>query len=313
MLANRLVFLFLLLLFTGTTSVFARVVSPRLTSFQKQSYSSYYQHNTQKPLTGLFANNDGINWTDPTGRFGKSAFTAAKQNITDFSHSIADTVINVAPGGISALSSVMGYGMDLLGMPSGHLHAQATSINEVLSPYARAGSYDPNSLVSNLVAAGSLVAVPSSAGSRVPSIAAKTATKPLLGSPAGQAGVKALHGGPTSAVASTSIAPYFPANSGFIGQTEKKFLMPDQVIDRHGGTGYSRFFSPAGTPEAARSLPIGSTGQPLRTFEVMKPFEVNAGTIAPAFGQPGFGQQIVTPVKLETLLKRGILKETTLP
>ncbi len=81
-------------------------------------------------------------------------------------------------------------------MPSGHLHAQATSINEVLSPYARAGSYDPNSLVSNLVAAGSLVAVPSSAGSRVPSIAAKTATKPLLGSPAGQAGVKALHGGP---------------------------------------------------------------------------------------------------------------------
>ncbi len=142
---------------------------------------------------------------DPDGRFGKSAFTAAKQNITDFSHSIADTVINVAPGGISALSSVMGYGMDLLGMPSGHLHAQATSINEVLSPYARAGSYDPNSLVSNLVTAGSLVAVPSSAGSRVPSIAAKTATKPLLGSPAGQAGVKTLHGGPSSATGPTFV------------------------------------------------------------------------------------------------------------
>ncbi len=108
----------------------------------------------------------------------------------------------------------------------------------------------------------------------------------------------------------TAIRPYFPANNGFLGATEKQFLMPDQTIDRFGGSGYSRFFSPAGTSEAARTLPAGSAGQQLRSFEVMKPFPVDAGTVAPAFGQRGLGQQFVTPVRLETLLKRGILRES---
>ena len=108
----------------------------------------------------------------------------------------------------------------------------------------------------------------------------------------------------------TAIRPYFPANNGFLGATEKQFLMPGQTIDRFGGSGYSRFFSPAGTSEAARALPAGSAGQQLRSFEVMKPFPVDAGTVAPAFGQPGLGQQFVTPVRLETLLKRGILRES---
>jgi len=108
----------------------------------------------------------------------------------------------------------------------------------------------------------------------------------------------------------TAIRPYFPANNGFLGATEKQFLVPGQTIDRFGGSGYSRFFSPAGTSEAARALPAGSAGQQLRSFEVMKPFPVDAGTVAPAFGQPGLGQQFVTPVRLETLLKRGILRES---
>jgi hypothetical protein len=87
--------------------------------------------------------------------------------------------------------------------------------------------------------------------------------------------------------------------------------MPGQRIDRYGGSGYSRFFSPQGTPDLARSLPPGTAGQPLRTFEVVKPFEVQSGTVAPRFNQPGGGVQHVTPVNLETLLKRGILKEVT--
>ena len=108
----------------------------------------------------------------------------------------------------------------------------------------------------------------------------------------------------------TAIRPYFPANNGFLGATEKQFLMPGQTIDRFGGSGYSRFFSLAGTSEAARALPAGSAGQPLRSFEVMKPFPVDAGTVAPAFGQLGLGQQFVSPVRLETLLKRGILRKS---
>jgi Tuberculosis necrotizing toxin len=108
----------------------------------------------------------------------------------------------------------------------------------------------------------------------------------------------------------TAIRPYFPVNNGFLGATEKQFLMPGQTIDRFGGSVYSRFFSPSGTSEAARALPAGSAGQPLRSFEVMKPFPVDVGIVAPAFGQTGLGQQFVTPVRLETLLKRGILRES---
>lgn len=108
---------------------------------------------------------------------------------------------------------------------------------------------------------------------------------------------------------STAIVPYYPPNNGFAGATTREFLMPGQTIDRFGGSGASRFFSPTGTSEGARALPPGTAGQPLRTFEVVKPFEVEAGTAAPWFGQPGGGTQFRTPVPLETLLKRGIVRE----
>lgn len=104
---------------------------------------------------------------------------------------------------------------------------------------------------------------------------------------------------------------FYPANNGFAGATERTFLMPGQTIDRYGGSGYSRFFSPAGTAEAARALPPGTAGQSLRSFEVMKPFEVQSGSVAPWFNQPGGGLQYVTPVNLQTLLKWGILNEVT--
>lgn len=84
-----------------------------------------------------------------------------------------------------------------------------------------------------------------------------------------------------------------------------------QRIDRFGGSEFSRFFSPAGPPQAARALPPGTAGQALRTFEVLKPFEVEAGTVAPAFGELGLGTQFRTPVTLEVLLKRGIIREVT--
>jgi hypothetical protein len=109
----------------------------------------------------------------------------------------------------------------------------------------------------------------------------------------------------------TALTKFYPENAGFAGATERTFLMPGQTIDRYGGSGYSRFFSPQGTPDWARSLPPGTAGQPLRTFEVVKPFEVQSGTVAPWFNQPGGGLQYVTPVKLETLLNRGIIREVT--
>jgi RHS repeat-associated protein len=114
-----------------------------------------------------------------------------------------------------------------------------------------------------------------------------------------------------SAAPSTALTKYYPENNGFVGATERKTLMPGEQMDRLGGSPYSRFFSPVGTPEAARALPPGTAGQPLRTFEILKPLEVESGTVAPWFGQPGGGTQYVTPLRLEVLINRGIIKEIT--
>ncbi|MBP8261655.1 MAG: TNT domain-containing protein [Verrucomicrobia bacterium] len=105
------------------------------------------------------------------------------------------------------------------------------------------------------------------------------------------------------------LAKFYPEHAGFVGATERRFLEVGERIDRYGGSAYSRFFSPQGTPAWARSLPPGIVSQPLRTFEVMKPFEVSAGRVAPWFNQPGGGIQYVTPVTLDIFLKRGIIQE----
>lgn len=108
-----------------------------------------------------------------------------------------------------------------------------------------------------------------------------------------------------------ALTKFYPENAGFADATEQIFLMPGQTIDRYGGSRYSRFFSPQGTPDWARSLPPGTASQPLRTFEVMKPFEVQSGAVAPWFNQMGGGLQYRTPVNLDTLLNRGIINDIT--
>ena len=113
----------------------------------------------------------------------------------------------------------------------------------------------------------------------------------------------------TTTPGTTAIVPFFPSNNGFLGQSSRVFLSPGQNIDRFGGSSFSRFFSPAKTPAGARALPPGVAAQPLRTFEVLRPFEVEAGTVAPAFDQLGLGIQFRTPVRLEVLLNRQLIRE----
>ena len=99
----------------------------------------------------------------------------------------------------------------------------------------------------------------------------------------------------------------WPTNSGFIeGTVGRKFLMPGEIIDRY-GFGGGRFVSPAGTSFESRALRPGTENLPLNSYQVMKPFEVNSGGVAPWFGQPGLGTQYELPVSVNTLLKRGIL------
>jgi Tuberculosis necrotizing toxin len=76
-------------------------------------------------------------------------------------------------------------------------------------------------------------------------------------------------------------------------------LVQGQIVDRFGSEG-GTYLSPAGTPYAARGIPPESLnpfpgGEPCNyyRYRVLKPFSVNAGPIAPALGQPGFGLQYV--------------------
>ena len=107
----------------------------------------------------------------------------------------------------------------------------------------------------------------------------------------------------------TELVPYYPANNGAVPGTEKKiYLMAGDKIDRFGGK-KGKFFSPTGTPIEMRALPYDADLSQYRQFEVVKPFEVEASTIAPAFGNIGLGTQYRSSVSVDVLLKKGIIKQ----
>lgn len=85
------------------------------------------------------------------------------------------------------------------------------------------------------------------------------------------------------------------------------YLMPGDKIDRYGKLG-GKYFSPTGTPMEMRALPYDADLSQYRQFEVVKPFEVKASTITPAFDKIGLGTQYQSPVSAEILLKHGIIK-----
>ncbi|EJD48746.1 hypothetical protein AURDEDRAFT_162203 [Auricularia subglabra TFB-10046 SS5] len=93
-------------------------------------------------------------------------------------------------------------------------------------------------------------------------------------------------------------------------------LEPGMLIDRFGReTG--KFFAPAWTPYIQRSLPPLNLDTPdgdvtfpfnYHVYEVVKPFNVTSGPIAPAFGQPGQGVQYQTVASAADLVAQGFLK-----
>ena len=101
----------------------------------------------------------------------------------------------------------------------------------------------------------------------------------------------------------------WPANAGFIeGTVERKFLKPGETVDRF-GFGGGKFVSPTGTPNKMRSLRPGTENLPYNNYKVLKPFEVDAGGIAPAFNEPGMGTQYELPVPIDVLIKRGFMEK----
>ena len=103
------------------------------------------------------------------------------------------------------------------------------------------------------------------------------------------------------------IQTYYPPNRGFLEPPSRKTLEPGTVIDRYGETGGS-FASPKGTPPYARSLPPGAESKPLRSYEVTKPIDVDAGKAAPWYGQPGGGIQYDLGKPVQDLIDSGHLK-----
>ena len=58
-----------------------------------------------------------------------------------------------------------------------------------------------------------------------------------------------------------------------------------------------------------RALPYGTDLSNYHQYEVIKPFEVEKSIIAPAFDNIGLGIQYRSPVSVDTLLKRGIIRK----
>ncbi len=93
----------------------------------------------------------------------------------------------------------------------------------------------------------------------------------------------------------------YPPDNGYLivnGQPVEfqTTLGPGQSVDRYGSLD-GGFLAPFGIPYAARSLPPWNLDDKqaftcnYHTYKVLKPFAVEAGPIAPAFGQPGLGLQ----------------------
>ena len=107
-----------------------------------------------------------------------------------------------------------------------------------------------------------------------------------------------------------SLTNYYPQNNGFIDHGRAFTLLPGTRVDRFGFSG-GRFLSPEGTPATMRSLPPLSFQRPYRKFEVVKPLEVQAGEVAPAFGELGLGTQFVTQESIRKLIASGHLMEVS--
>jgi hypothetical protein len=83
-------------------------------------------------------------------------------------------------------------------------------------------------------------------------------------------------------------------------------LVPGTTIDRFGIASGS-YVSPTGTPFIQRSLAPGTQYAPYNIYNVLKPIDVQAGPIAPAFGMPGGGMQYKLPSPVQSLIDSGHL------
>ncbi|MCP3931902.1 MAG: glycohydrolase toxin TNT-related protein, partial [Bacteroidetes bacterium] len=120
------------------------------------------------------------------------------------------------------------------------------------------------------------------------------------------------------------VSQNWPPNDGFGTYNQKVLrkkivLPPGKKLDRYGGWNDSdgfhdkgNFFSDTGTPFKNRALPPETIKSPYNNYEVVEPFEVESGPIAPWFGEPGGANQYLVPKSeggIDGLLKSGKIKK----
>ncbi len=104
------------------------------------------------------------------------------------------------------------------------------------------------------------------------------------------------------AAESRALTSYHPPNNGAFGESAPFTLLPGARVDRYGRDA-GRYLSPEGTPMQMRALAPTDAPRAYSAFEVQTPFTVQAGTIAPAYGQPGLGLQFYTDRSVGDLVR----------
>ena len=109
-----------------------------------------------------------------------------------------------------------------------------------------------------------------------------------------------------NAVASTSdsATTVYPPNDGFSGTPESVTLPARTTVERYGSPN-GRYVAPVGTPPEALSLPPDKVGTSPDYYALLAPIEVQAGTAAPWFNQPGGGTQYILPDSITNLVRSG--------
>ena len=105
----------------------------------------------------------------------------------------------------------------------------------------------------------------------------------------------------------------WPENDGFAAVPKVRPLEKGELIDRYsvfsGTADDGEFFGKVGDSFEKRSLPYDPARVKHTQYEVLKPFEVKEGPIAPAFGHDGGGTQYLSPVPVSQLIGQGFIKE----
>ena len=96
-----------------------------------------------------------VDW-DADGRLGKATVNGAR----DMYYSAGDAMANIPLGLGVAGSWLSGVGLQIMGENAEPMYQQADSLRAQMSPFARGGSYDPNSPSANLATFASMVFVP---------------------------------------------------------------------------------------------------------------------------------------------------------